>query len=141
MEKTDYAPGGNATAGQWGLSALLIGGLVVILFPIMVMSLFGAMVGAHSNGYLQSRDIDLGVLAAYVAVGGLIALSLFALLCGFIGLVTAFGRQQGKGLAVGGTVVALVAFVLAALLGVITQRCIDWALDYQKDQFSSVRTR
>jgi hypothetical protein len=130
-------PNSNGThSGQWGLSALLIGALVVILFPIMVMSFFGAMAGAYTNDFLQSSDLDLGVITTEVATGGLLALAIFALICGIIGILSAFFRRQPLGLAAGGTVVAIVAVVVTVILVLIADKCIDWTREYQKHRFS-----
>ena len=122
-------------SGQWGLSALLIGALVVILFPIMVMSFFGAMAGAYNNEFLQSSDLDLGVTTTQVSTGGLLALAIFALICGIVGIMSAFFRRQPFGLALGGTVVAIVAVIVAIILVLIAQKCIDWTRDFQKHRF------
>src|SRR5262245_44072576 len=122
-------------SGQWGLSAILVGGLVVISFPIVVMSMFGTMVGANSNDYLTSSDIDLGVTATYATVIGLLVLAIFALLCGGLGLLSALIRRQPLGLAIGGTVMSIVAVVLAVVLLMIALRSLDWTRDLQKRRF------
>ncbi|HEV3146361.1 MAG TPA: hypothetical protein VGZ47_20910 [Gemmataceae bacterium] len=130
------AAGGDTHSGQWGLSALLIGGLVVILFPIMVMSFFGAVTAAYGNDFLQSSDLDLGVLTTEVSTGGLLGLAIFALVCGIIGIMSALFRRQPCGLAAGGTVVEIVAVLLAIVLVVIASKCIDWTREFQKQRFS-----
>jgi len=127
---------GSGHSGQWGLSALLIGGLVILLFPIMIMSFFGAMVGAYGNDFLQPGDLDLGILATEAATGGLLFLAVFALISGVIGNMSALFRRQSFGLAAGGTVTAIVAVIVAIVLAVIASKCIDWARDFQKQRFS-----
>ena len=122
-------------SGQWGLSALLIGALVVMLFPIMVMSFFGAMAGAYTNEFLRSSDLDLGIITTEVSAGVLLALAIFALICGVIAILSALFRRQPVGLTVGGTVVAIVAVIVAVILVLIASKCIDWARDYQKHRF------
>ncbi len=124
-------------SGQWGLSAILISSLVIILFPIVVMSLFGAMVGANTNDFLESRDIDLGVIATRVMVISLILLANFAMLCGFVGFLSGLIRRQAKGLAVAGLVMSIPALVLSIVLGMIANSCIDWSRGLQKDRFES----
>lgn len=126
---------GGSHSGQWGLSAILIGGLVVFMFPIVVMSLFGAMTGAFHNEFLKSNDIDLGISATYAMVFGLLILSIIAVGCAAIGVLSGLMRRQPMGLSIGGTVLALVAIVPGVILLFIGQRCIDWARDYQKEQF------
>lgn len=127
------APAGHSA--QWGLSALLLSMLIIILFPIVVMSLFAAMVGAYSNDFLKSSDIDLGVLATHVMVIGLLALAVFASLCGLAGLFSATKRRQPFGLSIAGTVLALPAVVLSLVLLSIALRCIEWSRGYQNDRF------
>ncbi|HLW63874.1 MAG TPA: hypothetical protein VKS79_01060 [Gemmataceae bacterium] len=127
---------GGTHSGQWGLSALLIGALVIVLFPIMVMSFFGAMAGAANNDYLQSSDLDLGVTATEASTGGLLGLAIFALVCGIVGVISTFLRRQPLGLAMGGTVVAIVAVIVAIILVIIASKCIDWTRDFQKQRFS-----
>jgi hypothetical protein len=127
---------GGSHSGQWGLSAILIGGLVVFMFPIIVMSLFGAMTGAFHNEFLKSNDIDLGVSATYAMVFGLLILSIIAVGCAAIGVLSGLMRRQPMGLSISGMVLAVVAVVLAVILLLIAQRCIDWARDYQKQRFT-----
>jgi hypothetical protein len=127
---------GGSHSGQWGLSAILIGGLVVFMFPIIVMSLFGAMTGAFHNDFLKPNDIDLGISATYAMVFGLLFLSVIAVGCAVVGVLSGFVRRQPMGLSIGGTVLAVVAVVLAVILLLIAQRCIDWARDYQNERFA-----
>lgn len=128
-------------AGQWGLSALLIGGLILFMFPIMTMGMFAAMAGAANNAYLKTSHIDLGIVATYVSVFGLAALAFFALLCGSFGILRGLGGRQPMGLALSGTVVAIVAVVVSIVLCVIAWECIDWAQTYKKERFESNRPR
>jgi MFS superfamily sulfate permease-like transporter len=133
---TTVSPPPNGThSGQWGLAALFIGGLIIILFPIVVMSMFGAMVGAANNWYLETRHMDLGVLATEAMVGSVMLLALFAALCGVAGLVAAVRRGQPVGLALAGIVLSVPAVVLSVVLIAIASHCIDWARTFQKDRF------
>jgi hypothetical protein len=94
------------------------------------------MAGAYTNDFLQSSDLDLGITTTQVSTGGLLALAIFALVCGIVGIMSAFFRRQPLGLALGGTVVAIVAVIVAVILVLIAQKCIDWTRDFQKQRFS-----
>jgi hypothetical protein len=85
---------------------------------------------------LQSSDLDLGITATEASTGGLLGLAIFALICGIVGIMSAFFRRQPFGLALGGTVVAIVAVIVAIILVVIASKCIDWTRDFQKQRFS-----
>lgn len=128
---------GGSHSGQWGLSSILIGGLVVFMFPIVIMSLFGAMTGAFYDEFLTSSDIDLGVTATYVQVIGLLVLSTVALICAAIGLLSGLMRRQPLGLSISGAFMAIVAIVLGVVLFLIAERCVEWARGYQKERFGS----
>jgi hypothetical protein len=126
--------GGNHSA-QWGLSSVLLSSLVIVLFPLGVFLLFAGMMGAYEDPFVESRDIDLGVSAMYVLVGGLLATAAFALVCGVVGLVTAWYRRQSVGLSLAGVVSAVVAVAVAVVLLLILLRSVEWVRSLQKTRF------
>jgi hypothetical protein len=123
-------------SGQWGLSAFMVGALVIVMMPLGIGLMFGSMVGAYGNGDLKSSDLDLGILVTELLVGGTCLLAVFSLLFGIIGLLTGLYRKQAIGLAAGGTVTGVVAIVMAIILAMVAAGCIEWARDYQKRRFS-----
>jgi hypothetical protein len=136
---TSPAPAAGNHSAQWGLSAILLSMLIVMLFPIIVMSMFASMVGAATSEPLESRDIDLGVAATYIAAIGLLVLAAFALLFSLFGLLAALIRRQAPGLSVAGFVVAALALALAIVQLIIALRCIEWTRGYQQDRFGPGR--
>jgi len=126
-------------SGHWGLGATLISALVIILFPIVTMSMFGAMVGANSNDYLESRDIDLGIVATYATTISLIVVAAIALLFALVGVMSALARRQPLGLSLSGLVLAAPALMLSIILLIIAVRCVEWAQGVQRDRFGSGR--
>jgi hypothetical protein len=101
----------------------------------MVFLLFGGMSGAYEDPFVESRDIDTGVLAVRVLAGGVLGLAVFALLCGVVGLVTGRYRRQPVGLSLAGTVSSIVAVSVAVVLLVVTLRCVEWVQSLQKTRF------
>src|SRR5262245_45149062 len=69
-------------AAEWGLSALLLSTVVLIMFPLMAFLVLGCLIAAWESRGVQSQHIDFGVIGAYVVVYGLLLLSVFALCCG-----------------------------------------------------------
>jgi hypothetical protein len=128
-------PGGGNHSGQWGLASVLLGSLVMVLFPLGVFLLFAGMMGAYEDPFVESRDIDLGVSAMYVLVGGLLAVAAFALVCGVAGLVTAGYRRQSVGLSLAGVVTSVAAVAVAVVLLLILLRSVEWVRSLQKTRF------
>src|SRR5215471_16172788 len=108
-------PDGGNHSGQWGLASVLLSSLVIVLFPLGVFLLFAGMMGAYEDPFVESRDIDLGVSAMYVLVGGLLAVAAFALVCGVVGLGTARYRRQSLGLSLAGVMSSAVAVAVAVV--------------------------
>jgi hypothetical protein len=127
-------PDGNH-AGQWGLAAILLGSLVLILFPMIVGLLFACMVGAYNNAFLKSDDIDLGITGGWSVVWGVAALAVVALVCGLTGLISSSVRGQPRGLSVAGTLVAVVAVASAVVLVLASQRTAEWLRWLQKERY------
>jgi hypothetical protein len=128
-------PDGGGHSGQWGLASVLLSSLVIILFPLAVLLLFAGMMGAYEDPFVESRDIDLGVSALLVLVGGLLATAVFALVCGVVGLVIARHRRQSVGLSLAGVVSSIVAVAVAVMLLLIHLRSVEWVRSLQKARF------
>jgi hypothetical protein len=124
-------------SGHWGLASLLMGGLVIILFPMIVALMLAVIIAMVEDNANTSRDVDLGVNAAHVVVLGLFGIAVFAVLCGLFGLATSLFRWQPFGLSLAGTVTSLVALATAGMLVLIMLRCVEWTRDYQKTNYDS----
>jgi hypothetical protein len=127
------AEGGHAA--QWGLAAILVGSLVVVLFPIAIGIIFAALYGAYEDVFAESRDFDLGIRGGWALVGAVAALALFSLICGIAGLASARARSQPVGLSVAGTAVALVAVAAAVVLLFTGVRATEWTRWLQEQRF------
>jgi hypothetical protein len=103
-------------SGQWGLAGLLLGFLVLILFPIGVGTILGLLIGAWNIDEVELRHVEFAVLGGRVVVYGLAGLGVLALLCGVLGLIRAFGRGQPFGLAFAGTATGLLATIAGVVL-------------------------
>jgi hypothetical protein len=103
-------------SGQWGLSALLLGALVIILFPMMTALILAVLIGAWEIDAVKSHHIDFAIIATRVLVYGLLSLGVLALISGVFGLVSAARRRQPFGLSLTGTTAALIAIAVAVVL-------------------------
>ncbi len=122
-------------AAQWGLAAILVGSLVILLFPVGIGLLFAALYGAYEDVFAESRDFDLGIWGGWVVGGGVVALALFSLVCGIAGLASARARSQPAGLSVAGTVVGLIAVAAAVVLLLAGIRATEWTRWLQEQRF------
>jgi hypothetical protein len=118
-----HAPAAAANhAGQWGLAALLLGCFLILVTPILGVGIgAGAVVGAIS------KSVDEPALREYMSLAKLpvyclMAAAALALTFGLLGLHAAGSRRQPAGLAVGGTIVAVIALVMQILLLVLFNR-------------------
>jgi len=132
------SPTGNHS-GQWGLSSILLSSLIIMLFPLMILLLFVAMYGAYEDPFVESKDIDLGVLGIWVVTGGLFVISMFAMFSGIRGLNEARRYNQSRGLALGGTILSVVAVGAALVLLLVTARSVEWVRALQKTRFGPDR--
>jgi hypothetical protein len=136
VQKAAAGAGGHGNhSGQWGLASVLLSGLVLVLFPLMIFLMFAAIWGAYEDPFVESRDIDLGVTAAYMLVAALLGLALFALACAVVGLATSLFRKQAAGLSVAGTVTSLISVGVAVVLLLVGLRCIEWVRSLQRVRY------
>jgi len=132
--ETASNPALGGHSGQWGLSAILIGSLVMLAFPMVVGLEFGSLAGAYNSpDYVTLAHIDLGVIGAYSLVAGVFVLAGLSLLSAIIGLRHAARSRQPAGLAVGGFFIGVSAVLLTALLLIITNECATWVRGWQKE--------
>ena len=119
---------------------MLLALIVILFFPLVMFLMAGAMIGVAEDPYVEGRDIELGVLAVRILAGGVLALAVFGLACGVIGLMSGLIRRQPLGLSVAGVVASLaaVAFAVVAfavVLFVVSLRCVEWTLTYKITHF------
>jgi hypothetical protein len=122
-------------SGQWGLASVLLGSVVLLLFPMMLALMLSSMVAMVWDDANESQDVDLGVLTTYVCVFGIAGVAGFAVFCGLIGLASALFRRQSFGLSLAGTFTAVVALAMAGVLVLIMFRVVEWTRDYQKTHY------
>ena len=103
-------------SGHWGLAALLLSALILILFPIAVATILGLLIGAWNINEVELHHIKFAVLGGRVGIFGLLGLSILALVSGVMGLVRATRRRQPFGLPVAGTAAAVVALAVSVVL-------------------------
>jgi hypothetical protein len=89
-----------------------------------LFTLLAVLVGADQDYAHTEADVTLGIWGGWTLLGGLAALAVLSLLCGVRGL--AWSRSQPKGLAIAGTVVALVAVAAATVLLLAGLRSDEW---------------
>jgi hypothetical protein len=126
---------GGSHAGQWGLAAILLTALVLLLFPLLVGLMLASMWGAYNDVFLESRDIDLGLRGGWAVVGGIVGLALFALVCAVMGLAAATSRRQPIGLSLAGTVLSLIGLATSVVLLLVAIRTDEWIRWLQKERF------
>jgi hypothetical protein len=130
-DTTTVQPGGTH-AGQWGLAAILLGALVILLFPMFLLLIGGLLMGSYEDPFVESRDIDLAVTGSWAVFGAMAGIALFSLICAIVGLVSARERRQPLGLSIAGFVVALAAMVITGILLLGLQRAADWTRQLQQ---------
>jgi hypothetical protein len=118
----EYAPSrppAGRHAFEWGLSSLIIGSVLTMLFPVslLVMAVGGGL--AMNWRYWDADNLRLADVVAhvvgYMGVGAAILAVLFAL----FGLLRGAIGRQPLGACVGGLFVSLAAVVLMVMLTII----------------------
>jgi hypothetical protein len=103
-------------AFQWGLAALLLGCFLILVCPIV-----GIGIGAGSVLGALRQSGDEQALREYAALAKLpvyclIGAAVLALAFGLLGLRSAWSRREPAGLAVAGSIVAVIALVVLVLM-------------------------
>jgi hypothetical protein len=109
-------------AGQWGLASLLMSLVVLLLVPLFLLVFLLLTMWIWDKTFFDAASMKLTSVASTIIVLGLVGLGLFSFLFGIIGMVSAMVRGQPGGLAVAGSIVSLVALVLAIILMMATFR-------------------
>jgi hypothetical protein len=112
----DPRPVSTSHSGQWGLASLLTGLGVLLLVPLLLIVFFLLLNTIWDSKKNDDATVKLITTAVYVVVLGLVGLGVLSFLFGIIGMVSALVRGQPGGLSVAGSVVSLVALVLAIIL-------------------------
>jgi hypothetical protein len=130
-------PSQSGHSGQWGLASVLLGALVVFLFPIMLATEWTCLFAIHNAApeFIKSEHMDMGVLTAYGVVIGMFVLAGLSLLGAIVGLGYALGRGQPAGLPLGGLVVGALAAVVTLALLYGTHEGATWVREQQKLRF------
>jgi hypothetical protein len=132
---TTDAPNPGNHSGQWGLASVLLSSLVIVMFPMGIFLLFAGMMGAYEDPFVESRDINLGILAMYIVSCGLGAIAVYALFSAIVGLCSAFFRSQSFGLSLAGLVSSVVAVGTAGALLLATTRGVEWVQQLEKTRY------
>jgi predicted RNA-binding Zn-ribbon protein involved in translation (DUF1610 family) len=111
-------------AAEWGLASLLVAGVLILMFPLMLIVVIGGDAVAWA-GDVQGSDIDQAIGVGYLTGISLIGLGVLALFFGLMGLTAAAYRKQPFGLSVAGTLVSLGALFLAIMLMIVIVRIGD----------------
>jgi hypothetical protein len=115
----------TAHSGHWGLASLLMGSVVLILVPLFFLVFFTGAREAWNNPRFDATAMRLASIGSLVIAFSLVGLGLFGFLFGIVGIVSGLVRTQPGGLAVAGTLVCLIAMVLAIILMLATFRLND----------------
>jgi len=97
-------------AGQWGLAALLLAIVPLLLFPLMVFLLIFLLRMAWETPELERQHLDYGILGGRAVIYGLGGLSALGLLFGLVGLLQGMFRSQPIGLPLADIAAALVSW-------------------------------
>jgi hypothetical protein len=115
-------PVSTAHSGHWGLAALFIGGVVLLLVPLLLLPFFLGTALAWSNPDFDDSAMSLAATGSTVMVSCLIGLSVLALGCGLLGLASVLFRGQPAGLPVAGTLLGIVGLAFSIILMIVTLR-------------------
>jgi hypothetical protein len=102
-------------AAEWGLAALLMGGVLAIIAPVTLI--FNLMFWLQGRRVIAPQDMALAHKAGIVGVGFIAVLCLASLAFGIKAWRAASATFQPAGLAVAGTLVSLLALVLWIITG------------------------
>jgi hypothetical protein len=139
-------PTGGHSA-QWGLASILLAGLVLILFPLLmlVLHLYEPRCDLPLTR-LKQDDNHTGLVLGCFLPTCLIGVALLAVVCAVTGLSTANTLQQPRGLPMAGMVLSvfavLISFVLLSIMEAEAKRRYPASaseraseLDHLSDQF------
>jgi hypothetical protein len=122
VESGTPRPASTAHSGHWGLAALFIGGVVLLMVPLLLLPFFLGTALAWNNPDFDDSAMSLAATGSTVLVSCLIGVSVLALACGILGLTSALFRGQPAGLPVAGTLLSGAGLVFSIILMIVTVR-------------------
>jgi hypothetical protein len=96
-------------AADWGMGALLMAMMLVILFPLVLAGVILIPLAARDG---LVHDVQLITTLADVVGYGVVGLAILAVLFSLVGLISGFVRRQPVGLPTCALVVSVVSLVL-----------------------------
>jgi hypothetical protein len=102
-------------AAEWGLAALLTGGVLTIIAPVVLV--FNVTLWNAQGGNLSTADVRLGLVGGVVGVLSVVGLCMVSLTMGARAIQSALTRRQPAGLALAGALVSALALVLWLITG------------------------
>jgi hypothetical protein len=115
-------PVSTAHSGHWGLAALFIGGVVLLMVPLLLLPFFLGTALAWNNPDFDDSAMSLAAIGSTVLVSCLIGMSILAMACGILGLTSALFRSQPAGLPVAGTILSAASLAFSIILMIVTVR-------------------
>ena len=112
-------------SAQWGLGALLLGGIIILLFPMLSISFLALSVASWHSNSVDRGQLEAGVISSQVVVFSIFALDGVALLCGAWGLVRAIRHGQPFGLPFAGIATSVGALIVTVVLLQVTNYVIE----------------
>jgi hypothetical protein len=102
-------------AAEWGLAALLTGGVLTIIAPVML--LFNLLLWNGQGSNLSTSDLRLALVGGVIGVLSVVGLCIVSLTIGGRAIQSALTRRQPAGLALAGSLVSAVALILWIITG------------------------
>jgi hypothetical protein len=100
-------------ATDWGQAALLLGGVLLLLAPLMmIVMILAVAIAVPLWGPSEIRTVSIVFAIPLVC---LVALSILSLIAAILGLKAAVSRRQPAGLPVSGLLVGLVALLFSLI--------------------------
>ena len=102
-------------AAEWGLAALLTGGVLTIIAPVVL--LFNLLLWNGQASNLSTGDLRLALVGGVIGVLSVVGLCMVSLTIGGRAIQSALTRRQPAGLALAGSLVSAVALILWLITG------------------------
>jgi hypothetical protein len=102
-------------AAEWGLAALLTGGVLTIIAPVVL--LFNLLLWNGQASNLSTSDLRLALVGGVIGVLSVVGLCMVSMTIGARAIQSALTRRQPAGLALAGSLVSAVALILWLITG------------------------
>ena len=102
-------------AAEWGLAALLTGGVLTIIAPVVLV--FNLIFWNSGGSNLSTSDLRLALVGGVIGVLTVIGLCMVSLTMGARAIQSALTRRQPAGLALAGSLVSATALILWIITG------------------------